>query len=295
MKSLITYFAACAMAAAASLNPGDAVKPDAIGAATFLKGEAPKEWGKDQVYILECWATWCGPCIQAIPHVNELHNKFKDKGLNIIGMNVWEDDKAKVEKFVTDKGDGMAYAVAFVGKEGAFETEWLKPAGVRGIPHAFVVKNGKFLFSTHPSGLTEELIADLLAGGEKEEAAVKNLQNAGAAKDKIQGFMMEKLMPLMQAKDFEKAAAAVNEFIAENPSLDDDTKAGLSLNASIMGPMEQGDYEAAAKAIDEIAAKFPKSRIGKEADNIKNMVKKQIEARKGAQGGNSEDEQEDGE
>ena len=52
----------------------------------------------------------------------------------------------------------MAYPVAYTGKGGAFETEWLKPAGVRGIPHTFVVKDGKIILMEHPSYLTDALI-----------------------------------------------------------------------------------------------------------------------------------------
>ena len=284
MKLLLPYFAACAMAAAATLNPGDAVKPDAIGAATLIQGEVPKEWEKDKVYVLECWATWCGPCVAAIPHVNELYTELKEKGLRVIGMNVWEDDKDKVEKFVKDKGEGMSYPVVFVSKTGPFADEWLKAAEVRGIPHAFVVKNGKLLFSTHPSGLTKELVGDLLAGGEKEAAAVKSKQEAAAAQGKVQSFMSEKLRPLLQAKDFEKAAEEVKTFIKDNPTLDEMSKMSLTLNANIPGFIEKGDADGAAKFIDELVTTYPDSPIAKDADRFKEMIKKQIEmkANKGA-------------
>ncbi len=265
------------MAAAATLNPGDAVKPDAIGAATLIQGEVPKEWEKDKVYVLECWATWCGPCVAAIPHVNELYTELKEKGLRVIGMNVWEDDKDKVEKFVKDKGEGMSYPVVFVSKTGPFADEWLKAAEVRGIPHAFVVKNGKLLFSTHPSGLTKELVGDLLAGGEKEAAAVKSKQEAAAAQGKVQSFMSEKLRPLLQAKDFEKAAEEVKTFIKDNPTLDEMSKMSLTLNANIPGFIEKGDADGAAKFIDELVTTYPDSPIAKDADRFKEMIKKQIE------------------
>lgn len=278
MKILLTYFAACAMAAAATLKPGDAVKIDAIGAATFIQGEAPKEWEQDKVYILECWATWCGPCVQIIPHMNELYTELKDKGLRVYGMNVMEDDKAKVEEFVKAKGEGMSYPVAFVGNEGAFNDEWLKPAGVNGIPHAFVVKNGKLLLAIHPSALTKELIGDLIAGGDKETAALKQFTDAAAAKDKIQGFLMDTIRPLMEKKEFDKAAAEVKTFIKDNPSLDDMTKAGLSLQIGLSGLAEKGDVDGAMKLIDETAAAYPDTMIAKQADEIKGQVKEQIEA-----------------
>ncbi len=165
---------------ATALTPGDPVTVDAIANAEFVKGEAPASWARDELYIFECWATWCGPCIAAIPHVDRLYDKFHAQGLNVYGMNVFEDGKEKVVKFVNNKGDGMSYPVAYVGRGGRFDEAWLKPAGVNTIPHAFVVKNGELLFSMHPASLSEEIIAGLLAGGEKEAAFVNGVRKQAA-------------------------------------------------------------------------------------------------------------------
>lgn len=289
MKILLTYFAACAMAAAATLKPGDAVKSDAIGAATFIKGEAPKEWEQDKLYILECWATWCGPCIAAIPHVNGLYTEFKDKGLRVYGMNVWEDDKGKVEEFVKTKGDGMAYPVAYVGKGGVFENEWLKAAGVNGIPHAFVVKNGKLLFSSHPAGLTKEMIGDLLAGGDKEAAVVKTQQEAGAKEAEAQakeeqeaaarserlGDFEGELNKLGQAGDHEGAMKLVKKTLAENTKLTAEDKQQLTF-VTAMIHAQRKQLDEALKAIDEAKEFAPESPMAKQADAMKEHLRKQL-------------------
>src|SRR3954463_3704223 len=75
----------------------------------WVKGEPVKEFEKGKVYVVEFWATWCGPCKVSIPHVTKLQAKFKDKGLVVIGVDVWERDLAKVEPFVTEMGDKMNY------------------------------------------------------------------------------------------------------------------------------------------------------------------------------------------
>ena len=43
------------------------------------------------VIILDFWATWCPPCVSEIPHFIKLYDKYKDKGLAIIGVSL---DKA---------------------------------------------------------------------------------------------------------------------------------------------------------------------------------------------------------
>ncbi|MDB6077855.1 MAG: Redoxin domain protein, partial [Akkermansiaceae bacterium] len=128
LSSLLLGAAFC-VAAAKAQNVGDTVTPEALGQAEWVQGSAPAEWEPGKLYVLECWATWCGPCIAAIPHVDALYDQYKDQGLRVIGMDVWEDGKDKVVDFVKKKGEGMSYPVAYTGKGGAFEEKWLKPAG----------------------------------------------------------------------------------------------------------------------------------------------------------------------
>lgn len=158
-----------------TLTAGSPVKIESLAAAKWLQGAAPTEWVKDEIYVFESWATWCGPCIAAIPHMEELHQKYGSKGLHIHGMNVMDQGEAVAAAFVKKKGNGMTYPVAWVEKEtGAFEKDWLKPARVTGIPHTFVVANGNILFTTHPMSLTDEVVEKLLKGGaDRDEVSAK--------------------------------------------------------------------------------------------------------------------------
>lgn len=174
--------AATLTSAAHGQKTGDAVTPEALQQLEWIQGEAPTAWEPGKLYILECWATWCGPCIAAIPHVDALYDKYQSKGLRVIGVDVWEDGKDKVAEFVKKKGDGMSYPVAYTGKGGPFEELWLKPAEVKGIPHAFLVKDGKVIATSHPAGLTEDFIEALLEGGEAEKAVLEKLNTAAASR-----------------------------------------------------------------------------------------------------------------
>lgn len=49
---------------------------------------------RGQVVLLNFWATWCAPCKQEMPHLNKLHDKYRDAGFVLLGVNV-DDDPAK--------------------------------------------------------------------------------------------------------------------------------------------------------------------------------------------------------
>src|SRR5215471_20919749 len=44
-----------------------------------------------KVVVVDVWATWCGPCIRSMPNVIALRNKYKDRPVEIIGLNVDKD------------------------------------------------------------------------------------------------------------------------------------------------------------------------------------------------------------
>ncbi|WP_437918099.1 TlpA family protein disulfide reductase [Sphingobacterium sp. LRF_L2] len=53
---------------------GDPAPP--IRYSKWLKGTPVENYEKGHIYVIECWATWCGPCIAAMPHLSELAKKI---------------------------------------------------------------------------------------------------------------------------------------------------------------------------------------------------------------------------
>lgn len=232
-------------AATPALKLGDAVDTESLQAAEWIQGEGPKSFEPGKLYMFECWATWCGGCVANIPHLNDLHAKFRDKGLLVYGMDVWEDDKEKVSQFVRKKGDGMTYPVAFTGKGSAFDQKWLRAARQRSIPHVFLVKDGKLVLACGPGYLTNEAVAALLDPATCEATAERIHRKA---------FAFERMANVRF--DFDRAKekqdfAAMEKMIAEceQEKLGDAPIRALKLDLRFA----KKDWQGAVKIIDDLA------------------------------------------
>src|SRR5437764_4651078 len=84
--------AMCSLAGEPKLKVGDPAPKLQMG--KWIQGEPVTEFKPGKAYLVEFWATWCGPCRVSIPHLNELHNKYKDQGLVVIGQDCFERDDA---------------------------------------------------------------------------------------------------------------------------------------------------------------------------------------------------------
>ena len=198
-----------------TLVPGSDVNLDAITGLDWVQGEGPVTFEPGKVYVFECWATWCGPCVALIPHVNELHKKYYDRGLRVHGMNSWEEGRQKTVDFVKKKGDGMSYPVAYTSGS-AFETEWLNAAGVESIPHAFVVRNGKLLLATEAVRLTDSLVELMLSGDEGAAKAAAIIKAANDSYEEAEGLSQE-IYVAKRKKNAELMAAKIEELETLDP------------------------------------------------------------------------------
>ncbi|MBL8821720.1 MAG: TlpA family protein disulfide reductase [Planctomycetia bacterium] len=149
-------------ARAADLNVGDSAPDFAVN--KFLKGEPVKQLQQGQIYVIEFWATWCGPCIDNIPKLTAMQKKYGDKVV-FVGVSVFERDQTKVAPFVKQMGSKMNYRVAMdkvekngKSSDGHMAKNWLKAAGQNGIPCAFIVdKEGKIAWIGHPAQMAKPL------------------------------------------------------------------------------------------------------------------------------------------
>ncbi len=119
---------------------------------------------KGKVLVLDFWATWCGPCIRALPILMSTVKEFEDEGVELVAVNLRE-EKDKVEKFIAKQGWDLTVALDGEGKAG----ELYK---VTGIPQTVIIgKDGKIVkvhVGANPATFKSELTREL-----KEATAAK--------------------------------------------------------------------------------------------------------------------------
>ena len=103
---------------------------------------------KGKVVLLNFWATWCGPCKQEIPEFVELYDRYKDKGLVIVGISI--DDSAEQLQAFT-KEWRMQYPVLQMRPE--IEDEY---GPFYGIPTSFIVTRDGSICIKHLGPATKE-------------------------------------------------------------------------------------------------------------------------------------------
>lgn len=103
--------------------------------------------------LLVFWEVWCPHCKREVPKLTATYDKYKGRGLQMVGLtkqsrNITDD---QVNDFLKDTN--VTYPIA--KETGEQMSEYF---GVRGVPAAAVVKDGKVIWRGHPARLTDQMI-----------------------------------------------------------------------------------------------------------------------------------------
>jgi thiol-disulfide isomerase/thioredoxin len=148
---------------AAVLKVGDPAPP--LKATKWLTGAEVKAFEPGKVYVVEFWATWCGPCVVMMPHLGDLQEELGPKGVTIVGFTAKDPGNTakKVEGFVKKRGGKMGYSIAYADDRDTYDA-YMKAAGQNGIPCSYVIgKDGKVAYIGHPLFL-DDVLPRVLAG-----------------------------------------------------------------------------------------------------------------------------------
>lgn len=175
----------------------------------MIQGEAPKGPRGGRPYVLEFWATWCGPCVRAIPHLSKLYQIHKKK-VDFVGVS--SEDADKVRSFLREKneehhaeeendsdddetstsgggGRGGTEGGLFYRYPCAISSSLASACGVTGLPTVWVVdRKGRVFWSGHPNAEEFEGALQAVADGEtaecEEEGEKEDEVNTGGSKGK---------------------------------------------------------------------------------------------------------------
>ncbi len=196
------------------------------------KGQFGKvnEFEKGKVYIVEFWATWCGPCIASMPHLAETQKKYSDKGVQIISIS--DEDIETVNKFLERKfgnqddeeeegeeesketedagpatyGELTSAYCLTTDPDGSVQKDYMEAAGQNGIPTCFIVgKEGHIEWIGHPMEMDEPL--SKVVSDKWDRAAYL----AEFKKAQKRDSLAEKIMVAAQGGDTEKAMEMLKE------------------------------------------------------------------------------------
>lgn len=227
---LVLWLTTAAMAEdAKGMTIGD--KAPAIDIAHWLKSpEVPGSRGRayqqftdfeeGKVYVLEFWATWCGPCKAGMPHLGELQEKFADKGVTILGIS--DEPLQTVSKFLARKErsddiwyDRIHYWLATDPDE-SVKNDYFKAAGQTGIPCAFIVgKDGHVEWIGHPMTMDEPLAAVVEDRWNRDTYRAQWEQQEEF--ERLQREMRGQMTAALRAKDWTRALGLIDEQLAEFP------------------------------------------------------------------------------
>lgn len=131
----------------------------ALGSGASLADEIPMPASQfdlqsyaGRVVYMDFWASWCGPCLQSFPWMQEMQAKYADQGLTVIAVNV-DQDAERAEEFLHEVGHNFAIVMDPNG-------EVARKYDLRGMPTSFLIDRDGQLIEAH-TGFRQKDRADL--------------------------------------------------------------------------------------------------------------------------------------
>jgi hypothetical protein len=126
----------------------------------WVRGEPVERLERGTIYAVWFFATWSDKSQAALQSITNLHSTFRDKGVVVLGVSLWELTKPPPQgttclerlcAFVQSRNNDFPYAVAYDGDEGEMAQTWMRAGDRKGIPAMFIIdREGRVAWMGHP-------------------------------------------------------------------------------------------------------------------------------------------------
>lgn len=121
---------------------------------------------KGKVVLVDFWATWCMPCVKAMPEVKSLYDDFHQRGFEVIGISL-DEDRERLDAYLAKENLPWPQQFDGLGWENAFALQYK----VQSIPATFLIGPDGTIAAVDASGdELRELITNLLSPAPETEA-----------------------------------------------------------------------------------------------------------------------------
>lgn len=199
------------------LSIGDVAPPIAI--AKWIKGNEVKSLDDGIVRVVEFWATWCGPCLQSMPHLSELQAEYGER-VQFVGITDEDEETATafLKRTAHDEktwNDLIGYTLA-IDDKGNTAVSYLDASGQPGIPSAFIVgRDGHIEWIGHPAVIDEPLAA--VVNGSWDRVAERERYEQAELAARIRQQMMQRLSDAFTRQDWDAALGVIAEMEKKVP------------------------------------------------------------------------------
>ena len=218
---------------------------------------------RGKIIIVDFWATWCGPCMAEAPHMVQINQKYKDKGLQMIGISL---DQNGYDALNGAKAHGLDWPQAC--DSGVWNSAYAKTWGVDSIPRTFIISpDGAVLWTGHPAEIDAPL-EDAFKNHPPQLVDAKTLADANAMLDQVESAIQagstEKALKLLgQVKpDAQHDSAVAARVHGAQTRLQD---AGDKMLAGVQPLIDAKQYVQAVATLEDVERAFLGSPSGDKA------------------------------
>jgi thiol-disulfide isomerase/thioredoxin len=268
---LLAGTAACTFAAD-RLTIGSSAPP--LDIEHWLTDKEPiTEFEAGKVYVIEFWATWCGPCVASMPHLRGLQDQHGEK---VTVISVSDEKPATIEEFLDRKQGETTYRDITSGywlatdPDGSVKQDYMRAADQHGIPTAFLVgKTGEIEWIGHPMRI-DDPVNQVVEGTWDREAYLRQHEEEKEFRRKL-GLATS----MMKAGRVDEALAAIDKMLAASPSAE--AKRNIeAVRRRIVAEAAEGGAGAAGKPGERVQA----PRVAIQSLSIGDRVTMPVQGRK---------------